>query len=88
MLGIVKNLLRGFVNGLINYLLFKKLSGYLLHELDTEDIMGTNAIYLLKFLNRGFQESPQALEPFMASFAGCLQPLRGVPKVRSNSIIS
>ena len=49
MVEVIKNLLRGFINGTINDSLFEKLPGYCLHQPDTEGIVRTNTIYLLQF---------------------------------------
>jgi len=55
---VVKNLLGGFINRLLNNPLLEELAGYFLHQPDTKRVLGADAIYLLELFSRGFQDTP------------------------------
>jgi hypothetical protein len=51
---VVKNLLGGFIDRLLNNPLLEELAGYFLYQPDTERVKGADAVYLLEFFRRGF----------------------------------
>src|SRR3972149_8420015 len=57
MVQVIEDLPGGAAIGFIEDLFLKELPGYLLHEFDDKDIVGSNPFDFLQFLGRSFQNA-------------------------------